>query len=379
MDTYRYKKRDFSRIKLKFSNSLGRQLNIWEIENLLGRFASLYYKVDLLHTLSIELNRNNDLSNLLISNNEISYSVLPGISRFKRKKELHFLYKSQFTLSYFENLEHKSNEIIFEFFNLLNSTLHKLDKQTLYIRELDKYLVESSKNGLNIALKSLERDALKRDGGTNVDFFKSLCKNHILKYLDDFNSMERRMKGPFYKSEKNVNYFFNSFNTLSKPVIGIYNPKAKEYQVIGHQHFKGADQIQYFDVKSITHESPTLFSIEVSPELLYGFFAALAAGATLTLKMAHNYYKAKRDKKEIDQIDQNNKEETHLNEHRQQLKEAVEKYSLLDSRYKEKIESRVNDVENESFKNYLNDSLSIISNEFEFLIKDFSIDVKEIE
>lgn len=375
IDDFKYKKRDFSRIEIKFTNSLGKILTVWEIENLLERFASLYYKTDLVHTICNIFISGIDLKHLVINNFDFDLTIFPSKQEIKTKSDIEFIYKIGLANPLYHNEYHKDLALIFDFFRTSNRMLDNFHIPTIYIRELTKIIEIYKKKNFESAINEIFEIASNRikseKGSQELQKFLNIRLEEIIAERKLY--LKRQVD---YASQK---IFFKKLERLNKPILCFFDNSKDTYSMIGFNHFKNVSQPQSFDVKRISHESPTEVVIILSPELIYGFFAAIGATVALGLKMFHDYNKGKRDKKEFQVISKKEEEQRIIEQHRDRIKSLVNEFSLLSSEYKTVVYENLQKITDKSIRDLLHEVLESIEKEYLVLVNDFSIEILEIK
>lgn len=342
----------------------------WNISNFIDNFASSYYKIDTLNTLSKRLCQGEKPKNVFILDNSFqlnrSYSSLNTIklnddsiaqlytigcpvSLFPNKKIL--------ILNHFFKLFRKCNELLYSYrISRINHKKIKIYTTKIFYKDLEYDKItdlfftneiikkinrnEKQYDAIVNGLRKLTSDSLREyishiENFYNFEFIETKLKKINSLKEDDFlknnNELIRKYYDPFY-------YYVSK---LSRPMICIYDDITHQIEIIGLEHINIKKRnYNFFDLKSVTHNSPPVYQI-------------ITGTASLVCTLFETVKKEKRAKElHIEKI----KQEKIKTEILENLKEELNNIDKLLDYIKENKIEEIDKIEDE----YIRDNLNLI-------------------
>lgn len=262
-------------IEIKLVRNEDNIFNPWELSRFISEFSNEYYKLELLRTISLELQRGVSPKNIIILSNSIRRK------NFKYKT-VNLLNKTQFNsfqsigypISMYPNSKIKQIALISLYFKRSNEILRSnLNPETL------SYSYLSAKNNDfefvldELLQKSLEK-VLKKgiNSGRQNEALRTLKNNLLIEYNKFIKNeienekniikLQNNEKVYLEEDEKYFNEFFAYFEKNSKPFVGVYIEEENKIKVLCSNHLTNKKkEIPEIDFKRIEHNSPTEFDI----------------------------------------------------------------------------------------------------------------------
>ena len=262
-------------------------LTSWQISDFISQLTKHYYKNELMNTISLALKNGISPKNIIIFNESFEinnhYQNI-GTLDFTKSLDVKTFYHLLDPISMVPNEEISKIKLIFSYFRGINELLYhfhfsRLDKNNLfkyYTKLKDglsyKEVIEDIKN---LALEIIKESATAGNSkkrirksideltfktislGTNFEKDKNLLNTLI-------ESIEKNDFTPFQEStyqrleSEYLNEFFTKFESLKRPIIGIYYPDNKKVQILCDSFINKTkyDPSKFLDLKSISHNSP---------------------------------------------------------------------------------------------------------------------------
>lgn len=284
------------KIEVTFRREKEEMLTSWELSNLLNNVSSNYYKNELLRLTLNEIGNGTDAKNIVILDNSFQfnkyYRDLFDID-LKDSKSLKMLYNIGKPISMLPNQNVFHIYLIFDAFALINRLFYEKRVSPKLNRDKLLKFVDTDKN-INNCLENVKEHALKM-----VDYFEDYLKKKkkkqdtssirgkigeiiegsnksYKKYQEDEEPRrefmeETKREGSDLRRDKYSKIapayfmpFFNRFTNLSRPLIGIYSKQNHKISILGINHINRTKRDEeFFDIKSISHESPVKMTLAV--------------------------------------------------------------------------------------------------------------------
>ncbi len=394
MDIYNLKGKS-KRLELKLLSQINNPIPAIDLTLVLKKLYSLYYKTDLIESLATLLSTGINPRNFLISQKSVKDSL-----SIKNKPILNFiqdsdiLYKHGFFHALFPSKNIIKLDISSKCFKDLNSLLHNFDCKTIYTRKLRDLIPLSNdddfQKGLNflydISIEmnktKIERNEYIKNGIKNVinsTQIKYIAFNtdeeKIIELSDYINDNSERELKDQEKSiiKKYFDPFFDSFLNNDFPIL--YFMDINDLNVLSHYHFNenSFNNPFYFDLKSITHNSPVSIVIEAAQNYIMPLLIAYLS----FLGFQKTFFETKKVQLETKKLDKNRNNEKTNEKQLEQINELIANYSINEKVFEEKYLSVIERIPSLYFRKKLFDILNIILVEYELLLKDFSLVISE--
>lgn len=263
-------------------------LTSWQISDFISQLSKHYYKNELLNTISLALKHGVSPKNIIIFNEsfDIDYTNKNmDLLDLTKSADVKFFYSRLDALSMFPDEEITKIRLIFAYFRGINELLyqyhfHRLDKNNLInyynkikkglpykeiINEIESLAFAIVKEMVNINDKEQERfrkDAKDLTSNTISSFLSfekdKLSLDILIKSIED-NDNTVFKDSTYQKLERNYfKGFFTKFNSLQRPIIGIYSSENRKVQILCDSFINKTkhDPSKFLDLKSISHNSP---------------------------------------------------------------------------------------------------------------------------
>lgn len=285
------------RVNLEMKRDGEKLLSSWQISAFIENLSRSYYKNELLNTIESYLNKGTDLENIFIIDESFKLNNIYknlGILNLGNERDAKTLYHLGKPIGMFPNEKLIKINCMFEIFRKINETLSEYKVKGLNKKKLSGLITFSiSPNTTMIAIKekiiSLANENLNQSSQEEVrdneqnkkidrkklanslesstvqvmssyqkmesDFISlAITKESILANdIKDINKMPSNMAGYF-------NTFKSSFDTLIRPIIGIYNPNDNSVEIICRDFIDKTLYVEenkrFLDIKSISRNSP---------------------------------------------------------------------------------------------------------------------------
>lgn len=251
------------RVELKLKR-MDRVMSAWEISKFLNKFNNKYYKIDLLN--KIATSSTEEDSELFIMLNSFSlenkYSYMKEEKFFLDKvSNLKKLYYLGIPISINKNnVFFKELGYYFYVIRSLNTKFHKYKVPKIKLEVLSKiyYFIQKYERNL-IEIKKLNKIL--------VEIINKVCEENLKNFKIESSKDEKdliKLKREVTKILKNLNYnkirkdFFDIFNKVERPVIGIYHKKDSSFEILCSYSISPLiTSSEKLDIKKIEHNSPT--------------------------------------------------------------------------------------------------------------------------
>ncbi|GIN62521.1 hypothetical protein J27TS8_25140 [Robertmurraya siralis] len=263
-------------------------LTSWQISDFISQLTKHYYKNELLNTISLALKHGISPKNIIIFNEsfDIDYTNKNmGLLDLTTSADVKFFYSRLDALSMFPDEEITKIRLIFSYFRGINELLYqyhfsRLDKNNLIryynkikkglpykeiINEIESLALEIVKETANVTDKEKER--FRRDTkeltSNTISSFLAFEKDKpsldiLIERIED-NDSNVFKDSTYQKLERDYfKGFFTKFNSLQRPIIGIYSSENRKVQILCDSFINKTkhDPSKFLDLKSISHNSP---------------------------------------------------------------------------------------------------------------------------
>ncbi|AOY18381.1 hypothetical protein BGI23_24800 [Bacillus sp. ABP14] len=285
------------RVNLEMKRDGEKLLSSWQISAFIENLSRSYYKNELLNTIESYLNKGTDLENIFIIDESFKLNNIYknlGILNLRNERDAKTLYHLGKTIGMFPNEKLIKINCMFEIFRKVNETLSEYKVKGLNKKKLSGLITFSiSPNTTMIAIKekiiSLANENLNqssqeevRDNEQNKKIDRKKLANSLESSTVQVMSFYQKMESDFIslaitkesilandikdinKMPSNIAGYFNTFkstfDTLIRPIIGIYNPNDNSVEIICRDFIDKTLYVEenkrFLDIKSISRNSP---------------------------------------------------------------------------------------------------------------------------
>lgn len=258
---------------LTLTRTVNEVFDPWELSNFINNFGNEYYKLDLLRNISIELQKGASPKSLIILNNTIKRKYLNyGYLDLTKDNQFIAFQSIGYPISLHPNKTILKLSLLIRLYKRLNAVLvHNISSRILF--QASKIVENSFSDGLDELIDEAIRKLPKNTTETvknNIlnqkrEYIKEL--DDFLKYEDDINNYitllgENNSSVSIDKYPLYFNSFFEAFNKIQKPLIGVYFEKENRIKILCSNHLKKRkDTLPELDFKRFGHNSPPFFDI----------------------------------------------------------------------------------------------------------------------
>ncbi|SEP01300.1 hypothetical protein [Paenibacillus sp. OV219] len=264
---------DHGRYGLTLTRTVNEIFDPWELSSFINNFGNEYYKLDLLRTISKELQHGVSPRNFIILNNPIKRRYL-NFDYVDLTKDNHFFAFQSigYPITLYPNKMILKISILIRLYKKLNAILTRNISPSILF-QASKLIDDSFSDALDeltsaaisklpkTATGTLKNNILNQKKESESEF------NEYLKYdsdiddyiasLDDKENHYSLEKYPIY-----FNSFFEAFNKIQKPLIGVYLEEENKVKILCSNHLiKRKETLPELDFKSFGHNSPSFFDI----------------------------------------------------------------------------------------------------------------------
>lgn len=293
-----------SRYNIRFKQEDVGYVKPWRITDFIEKITTLHYKEELIKDIRLRLSNGVNPKNIILFDKSFnihrSYSNLSQSFLLSQRGAKLTYHLGNFS-SLYPNKEINSISLLFELFSFSYTLLNRF-RVKIYKDRLHVYITEvlsSNEKELNLStfrddISSLIAQISDDDGPAEVIYkieakIKEVNDKHFTFCNDEteFQRLEEslsdqplieKFKAKKFKNlyDKLVLRFYNKFNDIQRPIVGIYNDESKSIEIFATSYIKrqGVDDSQ-IDLKSVTHNSP------------YEIF--ITAGATVVMMLYQMY------------------------------------------------------------------------------------------
>lgn len=245
-------------------------MSAWEISKFLNNFNSKYYKIDLLNTIATFSEKEED--ELFIM--KTSFNLENNYRYMKEKKFFLDDEKNMLRLYYLGIPISINSESVF--FKKLGYYFEMIRKLNL---EFYQYGLPKIERKVLFLMYSCIKDYINIRDDELIEVIKKVCEQNLKNFIiinkdDEKNLIELKRKIAKILNELDINKinsdFFEVFNKLERPVIGVYHKQDKSFEILcSYSVSPLATSDKKLDVKKIEHNSPT------SVEMFVGGFSLI--------------------------------------------------------------------------------------------------------
>ncbi|MEB9970343.1 hypothetical protein P4K82_01865 [Bacillus cereus] len=285
------------RVNLEMKRDGEKLLSSWQISAFIENLSRSYYKNELLNTIESYLNKGTDLENIFIIDESFKLNNIYknlGILNLRNERDAKTLYHLGKPIGMFPNEKLIKINCMFEIFRKTNETLSEYKVKGLNKKKLSGLITFSiSPNTTMIAIKekiiSLANENLNqssqeevRNNEQNKKIDRKKLANSLESSTVQVMSSYQKMESDFIslaitkesilandikdinKIPSNIAGYFNTFkstfDTLIRPIIGIYNPNDNSVEIICRDFIDKTLYVEenkrFLDIKSISRNSP---------------------------------------------------------------------------------------------------------------------------
>lgn len=280
-----------TQIKFRLKRKNGIVPSPWEIGNLVDNLSSYYYKMELLNVISQAISNDVSPKNIFILDESFklnqSYSNLDTMSI--SDTQIKNLYSIGLPISLYSNKNIFMLHMIFKTFRLCNEKIYEHKKKYVNRDEISihtkAYFIEQKldteviEHIVDNAISFMKKRKPVQSSEVEKKVISNLyaVKDEMLKELEQYKLDELEMPTvekmlynfDSYKDKKELTEstvyrkyykkFLYLINKVSRPVVCIYYDETNQIQILSLGHInKNKRKNTFFDVKSISHNSPFL-------------------------------------------------------------------------------------------------------------------------
>jgi hypothetical protein len=288
------------KIEITFRREKGGMLTSWELSSLLNNVSSNYYKNELLRLVLNKVGNGTDAKDVVILDNSFqfdkSYNKLQEIN-LGNPDSLKWMYQIGKPISMLPNQDVFRIYLLFDTFARINQLFYgkqirRLDRKTLFgfvdtnknfdecldnineyaLDQVEYYEKQSEIEELNKKKEEKDIFSTKKKIGEIVESAKKEDEAYrkdeelMKKFIDEAEKDKSDLENDEYSRIKAAYFvpFFDRFTTLSRPLIGIYSKQKQKISILGINHInRDKRDEEFFDIKSISHESPVKITLAV--------------------------------------------------------------------------------------------------------------------
>ena len=284
---YAYKNRG-ERIRVRFLRDSSERLNPWEITNFVSRVSTYMYKIEVLNTIALAVNRGVAKKDIFIMDK--AYRLNGNYSRLSvidlGTSAINRIYAMGKPVGMEPNDGLIEMRFLFELLYEVNTILYRLGKRRIgqWVRpeaynvmsrdgfpKAAEFVLESATQGMNReeylgTCKKIDRACekiLKEYEGYLSDriYFEAIEEKQNKHGQTDYSETEQRIKRSYYGS------FYEYLHILPRPIVGIYD--GYWVRILCADHFDGSiNRNSKIDLKSVTQNSPIMAEIEAGCQIL---------------------------------------------------------------------------------------------------------------
>jgi len=386
--------RNGKRVNIKLVTSQLYPFSSIDLTTLLTKLSSLYYKTDLLISMAHSVNNGIDVQELNILSRSLRNTS--SISRNKLidvYKDVDLLIRHGFmqTLST-KTLQHEFS-LFFESIKDINNSMSKNGLSKLRTDDIKPILINFKNNGFDKSITDLyslpkkniydkigEYPFLIKELENSLERVKSFHKSIVsdLKILEDLNKLlicnqktqpdkiERKLIGKY------IDPFFDNFCNCNFPIIMLN--KDTNYHVLCHYHFddKYYDHPFYFDIKEVSHNSPTLIDIVSAAVNM----APLIAVYIIILKTRKLQLENQLTKASLDKLAEKQKQKREILQQINLISKLINEYSAFQGVYDKNIVAQINNIKSDFYRKKFNNLLKILLADYEKALKEFDLELR---
>lgn len=385
------RKRKTRRLELQFLSRLSNPIPSMDLTTFLESLASLYYKTDLLNSLAIYLAAEANLEDILIAQRSAKSSFnLKEKNDFKLIRDVEMFYRLGFFHSMYPSIEIQSLKLLSDCFKDTNNILYNFELRTIYIRKLSELIKSLDRSNLFKNFEKIQSFAHDSNKITKIKSNISKTISSIInKYQKKFDTClgERKElselnKILMSKSKRELNSnqrrllreyidpFFETFNNNSFPLVFFNKGDNFELSALCHYHFeeKSFKNAFYFDIREVSHKSPTLVDIALAVSLSSPLFVAYLG----ILRARKDFWLAEKSKEEKEKLQKENLRQSKIDDQIETINEVIEDYSFAEKVFNEDLMESINSIRSDFYKGKLLLLSDLLIKQYTWLLNDFS-------
>lgn len=287
MNDYKAKKIS-KRLKITLA-ALRNNYTSLELTELLSRLASLYYKTDLLYSITLCLSCNDSISDILLSQRPLHSNNITNIfPEYSLNNDIEFFHKLHFFNSILPNDRYTKLGILSDCCRETNTLLYNNGYKTIFNRISSEILKKSINYSFNDSVNTILQSTLEinpsinknTDITSNLKQIRMKYNNKYKEYENDLELIEKfkeliaenfslQKNDPLRKIEKKyVDPFFNTFDNDGFALL-LFNNKEK-LKTLCNYHFNESNDKNtlHLDIKNVSHQSPYTITFSCGSLLL---------------------------------------------------------------------------------------------------------------
>jgi hypothetical protein len=327
----KYIKAQSNRVEVQFESDRETPVPSIDIDTMLLKISSLYYKADLIQTIVLGiLNGTNNESIYILQKSLQNSNDVKGKHDITIDDDFDFLYRYGYFVQLFPTLDNRVIKILIDILHDIDLLLRNSGLRRIPLSNGRYFYDIFKQSGFEDCLKVIERTA--------IDYNQNTYKDH--EYL--FKCIERKIG--YYKTEykrlitqfDNIDYyrnvisndsnitnkddillrelitpFFTSLKRFDFPLVYMKDESSPlcNGQCFYHFDRHGFRDNYFFEIKSVTHNSPTIISIVAAASVL---LPILAKGVQEVLNTEKSFLEVKKLKAEMKTIEKEKKDKEQL-------------------------------------------------------------------
>lgn len=335
----------YSRVEFKAIRD--KMENPWNTTNGVKKIISTFYKIDLINSIKLALSSGISPRHIFIMEenftNEHNWEDLTNKGRVKSFYNLHFS-GSLIPMAY--NKYHYEISLLFSFIRRIRKELNENEFNCFNDKEYEQFISDRNLNRIDYNFSKIINDLIelileKNKYNSEIQFIMKIAtkiKNFYLKRIDSYKD---RVDDENYYFE-----FYNKFNELDRPIIGILDDfPSYNFRILCRHNiiYDEKNANAFLDLYSLSHESPVKYILGIPPIILGTFMAYI----TYTNFDIQNV----KMQKEIEILEKNReKEEKQFKI--LEMEESEKKYDLC-KKYYELVDKQLEDKMKKECKSYI--------------------------
>lgn len=380
MDEFK-KKKKAKRIEIEFISTISDPLPAIDISNFLTELSSLYYKTDLIYSIAIYLKNGGDPKDLLITQGSLSNSKVTNDDNvYSLSSDFDFFYKLGFVVSMSPNEMIYKMKLLTDGYRRINNVLFDSEMRIIS-RNRFKGLIKDIENGLNSNSFYKLKEYAEKPNRANKKFNSGIIASRIneidksfIKIKEDCKRIDEDFDCYGHVIKKYLNTFTYNFSNNQFPMV--FRKEGVHYKAFCnyHLHEKAFKNNYFFDIKNVSHNSPTEIEIGVISIIAYTLFAGLGK----VIKMAKdNAQRRLAVAQEKDLLNERKIKEKHRSFIRI-VKDVFENNPLSEKMINEDMINEIDSIEDPIYRKMLIKMLDHLIDSYEKLLTRYSFQLSEV-
>nr|WP_320000023.1 hypothetical protein [uncultured Draconibacterium sp.] len=393
IDDFKFKPKT-KRVELELVANKNEPFSSIDLTSALTKISSLYYKMDLLHSLAIFINQGVDFKDIGIFEKSLQNSFdLANLASINLFDDGDIIYKHGSIFSLFSNSEFYEISLILKTLKKINIVLRINNLNRIFLRLVKDILNVYRNDGFNDAMEYLHALPYKYNefDSKQLKFIKGSIKDIIDKAIseqksfisekDKYSKLEHELtKKPSGKrsteqkriSNRLLSSFFDNFNSNDFPVCFINDDN--DLNILCHHHFseKSYKNPLFFDIKEVSHNSPTIVTIIAAVSFVYPIIIGYQ-------KIVKNYWDIQNAKQKVKESWNKKRIEENIKEQKQFLNDFLEDKTIGERILKSGADEEILEIESVLYREKMYEASERIKDEYNYFLKDYSFIVKSVK